>query len=365
MATTLTPPTSILEASVPTEPSSSSIGNMSEEIAGSQEHQKQQRQEAEGEETGNVDEDQHRASVNEDVVDGVHDAEDDEDEDSPPSDFICPLTLEIMSDPLMTCKNHMNFERSAIVEWLNRGNTTCPLTREPLSYSKLVPNAALRLQIEQWKRDKGIPVSKLRSKRDKWNEEIGGKISFCLQNMSRNDGSGNDHEEGDFDDDDYDESNAGFSITVASAPLTYHQQLFMVAALGQDYTLEQRRQLMEEYHRSTGGLFYDDQEDDSDRLDDDDDLPIATMIYGQGSSDASESSSRRRRNRHLRQHRRGGRRGGSSSTGRRHSSSDPSSTRQRNAGNTTIGISPRRRRRLLSVIDNALSMLRGTDAPNL
>ena len=73
---------------------------------------------------------------------------------------ICPLTLEVMKDPLMD-KNGLTYEREAIVEWLRRGNSTCPLTRKTLSYSMLVPNAALRLKIEQWKRVNNIPVEPL------------------------------------------------------------------------------------------------------------------------------------------------------------------------------------------------------------
>lgn len=71
-----------------------------------------------------------------------------------PHEFICPLTMEIFTDPLMN-KRGINFERKAIVEWLNRGNDTCPLTREKLSYSSLIPNAKLRLRVELWKQDHG------------------------------------------------------------------------------------------------------------------------------------------------------------------------------------------------------------------
>lgn len=74
-----------------------------------------------------------------------------------PSEFICPLTLEIMNDPVMD-KQGINFERSAIAKWLHRGNTTHPLTREPLSLSKLVSNAHLRKQIIKWKELHGMPV---------------------------------------------------------------------------------------------------------------------------------------------------------------------------------------------------------------
>ena len=304
MATTLTSSSSALEPSAPSE-HGENISDHNDDVnavhGGPDD----------GENSQNPDIDESHNGGNADEYD------DDDDPDSPPSNFICPLTLEIMSDPLMTCKNHLNFERSAIVEWLNRGNTTCPLTREPLSYGKLVPNAALRLQIEQWKRDHGIPVEKLKSKREKWNEEQGGKISFY----------------NDMDNYDDEDANRGFRITVAS-PLSYHQQLFMVAALGQEYSVEERRQLMDEYRRYSG-IYWDE---------DNEDLPIATIIYGEEAN--SNRRSRRRR----------GRRNGTTS-----SSSSP---RQGGSTPDNNGISPRRRRRLLSVIDNALSMLRGPDIHN-
>lgn len=72
--------------------------------------------------------------------------------------FICPLTLEIMNQPLMS-KHGFNFERSAILEWLSRGNKNCPLTRKPLEISKLVPNHALQGRILAWKQEHGEDVS--------------------------------------------------------------------------------------------------------------------------------------------------------------------------------------------------------------
>jgi hypothetical protein len=64
--------------------------------------------------------------------------------------FICPLTLCVMTDPLMT-REGLCFEHSAILEWLGRGNHECPLTRRPLQISKLVRNRALRARIQEWR----------------------------------------------------------------------------------------------------------------------------------------------------------------------------------------------------------------------
>jgi U-box domain len=75
-----------------------------------------------------------------------------------PDDFICPLTLEVFSDPLISKYGH-NFERTAILEWLAEGNLECPLTRKPLSPSMLFPNVQMRLKIKQWQEENELEVS--------------------------------------------------------------------------------------------------------------------------------------------------------------------------------------------------------------
>jgi U-box domain len=66
-----------------------------------------------------------------------------------PEHFICPLTMEMMKDPLFSKYGH-TFERSAILEWLSKENS-CPVTRQPLFPSMLIPHHALRLKIKAWK----------------------------------------------------------------------------------------------------------------------------------------------------------------------------------------------------------------------
>jgi hypothetical protein len=71
-----------------------------------------------------------------------------------PSDFICPITLEVMVDPLMT-RTGFNFERAAILGWLEQGSGSCPLTREPLATSDLTTNRRLKTHICMWKANNG------------------------------------------------------------------------------------------------------------------------------------------------------------------------------------------------------------------
>ena len=48
-----------------------------------------------------------------------------------------------MVDPVSTCDGH-TYEREAIVDWFGRGNSTSPLTGEPLEHQYLTPNHAVR-----------------------------------------------------------------------------------------------------------------------------------------------------------------------------------------------------------------------------
>ncbi|EOD08846.1 hypothetical protein EMIHUDRAFT_68076, partial [Emiliania huxleyi CCMP1516] len=66
----------------------------------------------------------------------------------PPADFICPITTELMSDPVMAADGH-SYERSAIERWLATKSTS-PMTGETLVHSFLAPNHTLRRQIREW-----------------------------------------------------------------------------------------------------------------------------------------------------------------------------------------------------------------------
>ncbi|KAG0499237.1 hypothetical protein HPP92_003928 [Vanilla planifolia] len=55
---------------------------------------------------------------------------------APPKDFICPITGHLFDDPV-TLETGQTYERVAIQEWLDRGNMTCPITRQKLHSTKL------------------------------------------------------------------------------------------------------------------------------------------------------------------------------------------------------------------------------------
>ena len=69
------------------------------------------------------------------------------DSGEPPS-FICPITQDIMTDPVMDRHGH-TFEKAAILDWL-RAKSTCPMNQQLLSADDLAPNRALKEVIESY-----------------------------------------------------------------------------------------------------------------------------------------------------------------------------------------------------------------------
>ncbi|KAL6318680.1 hypothetical protein AAG906_001153 [Vitis piasezkii] len=76
-----------------------------------------------------------------------------------PEDFRCPISLELMTDPV-TVSTGQTYDRSSIQKWLRAGNIICPKTGEKLINKELVPNSALRKLIQQFCEDHGVSLAK-------------------------------------------------------------------------------------------------------------------------------------------------------------------------------------------------------------
>ena len=68
-----------------------------------------------------------------------------------PDEFLCPITLSLMSDPVIGGDGH-TYERAAITQWLCT-NPHSPLTRQTMSIQSLKPNFALKTAIERFKKE--------------------------------------------------------------------------------------------------------------------------------------------------------------------------------------------------------------------
>lgn len=78
----------------------------------------------------------------------------------PHDHLICPLTKEVMKDPVMT-KHNINFERAAILRHLDVKGTKCPVTGKNLLPSDLVSNHKLKWEIDQWQLHHGEAYDEL------------------------------------------------------------------------------------------------------------------------------------------------------------------------------------------------------------
>lgn len=66
-----------------------------------------------------------------------------------PYHFRCPISLELMRDPVIVGTGQ-TYDRPSIESWVATGNTTCPVTRLPLTDFTLIPNHTLRRLIQEW-----------------------------------------------------------------------------------------------------------------------------------------------------------------------------------------------------------------------
>ncbi len=63
------------------------------------------------------------------------------------SGLCCPITKDLMSDPVVLISDGYTYERAAITKWLER-NETSPITKAPLQHKDMVPNLTMRSAIQ-------------------------------------------------------------------------------------------------------------------------------------------------------------------------------------------------------------------------
>ncbi|MCO5614388.1 hypothetical protein L7F22_068668 [Adiantum nelumboides] len=66
-----------------------------------------------------------------------------------PSSFFCPITKDIMREPVMLEQGH-TYEKAAILEWFQRGYRTCPDTGKELESLELIPNVTLQEAMDEY-----------------------------------------------------------------------------------------------------------------------------------------------------------------------------------------------------------------------
>jgi hypothetical protein len=66
-----------------------------------------------------------------------------------PNQFKCPITLDLMKDPV-TLSTGITYDRESVERWFDEGNYTCPLTNQIVKNFDMIPNHSLRIMIQDW-----------------------------------------------------------------------------------------------------------------------------------------------------------------------------------------------------------------------
>jgi hypothetical protein len=68
-----------------------------------------------------------------------------------PDEYCCPISLEVMRDPVIASDGH-TYERVSIQDWFDRGNRTSPRTGLGLKNIEVTENINLRKLIQDWEK---------------------------------------------------------------------------------------------------------------------------------------------------------------------------------------------------------------------
>ncbi|KAL9282053.1 U-box domain-containing protein 15 [Arabidopsis thaliana] len=99
-----------------------------------------------------------------------------------PHEFLCPITLEIMLDPVIIATGQ-TYEKESIQKWFDAGHKTCPKTRQELDHLSLAPNFALKNLIMQWCEKNNFKIPEKEVSPDSQNEQKD-EVSLLVEALS-------------------------------------------------------------------------------------------------------------------------------------------------------------------------------------
>ncbi|URE47818.1 Ubox [Musa troglodytarum] len=101
---------------------------------------------------------------------------------SVPEHFRCPISSELMKDPVVLASGQ-TYDRPFIQEWLNSGNRTCPQSHQILPNTILTPNHLVHRMISQWCIEHDISLPPLDNEQDEDKGLITGKEKNVLDGL--------------------------------------------------------------------------------------------------------------------------------------------------------------------------------------
>lgn len=75
-----------------------------------------------------------------------------------PGNLKCPISKELMNDPVTLVGDGMTYERASIERWLAAGNTTSPVTNAELSSLTCAPSQLAKNMIRAWREGEGAEL---------------------------------------------------------------------------------------------------------------------------------------------------------------------------------------------------------------
>ncbi|KAM9284435.1 WD repeat, SAM and U-box domain-containing protein 1 isoform 3-T4 [Cariama cristata] len=66
-----------------------------------------------------------------------------------PDEFLCPITRELMKDPVIAADGY-SYEKEAMENWISNKKRSSPMTNLPLPSLMLTPNRTLKMAISRW-----------------------------------------------------------------------------------------------------------------------------------------------------------------------------------------------------------------------
>lgn len=75
-----------------------------------------------------------------------------------PDDFRCPISLDLMRDPVIVSSGH-TYDRNSIAQWIDSGHHVCPKSNQRLIHMALIPNYALKSLMQQWCHENNVNLN--------------------------------------------------------------------------------------------------------------------------------------------------------------------------------------------------------------
>ncbi|GMH39451.1 hypothetical protein BSKO_07349 [Bryopsis sp. KO-2023] len=77
---------------------------------------------------------------------------------SPPEIFVCPISRDLMHDPVVLVETGQIYDRGSIKGWFERGSFTCPMTGTRLVTRNVSALHSLRENIVKWAEETKVPL---------------------------------------------------------------------------------------------------------------------------------------------------------------------------------------------------------------